>query len=329
VRRAIFLLVLVGVAPVLPLTMADGQSIDGRTAATVGRFLTQALQSALSIADGDDRANALSAIAAVEWQIGSHSGARRDFDLASDVLAQMPQNGLRQMMRQGLNIDRAEAGDIEGARDHLCHCPSSGLDDEEDLISAWAARALARSGDFGNAAIRVSSIKKLSDKDGVLNDLVGIALESGKVEEAVVATRTIGDPQLRIWSLNAIALDHAKHGHAAEASMVFDEALSIAAQEAKNTNRFNRPDSDNLYVSIAATQADSGDFSAAFSTSEQLVKDDSKDAALMDIATDAAKVGNVGVVRKALGRVQDPRQRPALNALLVGAVAKAAISKQV
>ena len=260
----------------------------------------------------------------MEWQIGARDEARRDFDLAGNILVLMPQDGMTQLNRQSLTIARATAGDIEGAREHLCNCAARGLDDdEEDFIAAWAARALAHSGDFENATIQISSIKDLTIKDGLLSDLVEAVLRLEKFDEALALTRRISEPNPHISSLNAIAVWDAKRGRTTEASEILEISLSTAAEASAKMEGDTGPSSSYLYSEIAGAQADVGDFYAAFSTIEQFVGEKFKDSALMMLARAGAKAGNVEAVRKATNLVPNPSSRPEPDTLMVWAVAKA------
>lgn len=297
--------------------------------ARVQIFLDQALALAASLPDGDDKASAYVGIAEVEWKAGAHSEARKHFDLADGVRARMPQDDLTRALRAHLSETRAGVGDIEGALEQLRRFPGDHPGDQEELIRAQMARASARKGEYASASAEISTVKNDTTHDVALGDVSRIAVESGALKEAAALTRQIVDRQARVINLSAIGPEYAKRGHAAEASKLFQEALSLVAQFAAETEKQTSDlDSDNLYPVISMHQADSGDFVGAFSTAEHIVAVESKDAAIQWIAADAAKLGKIEIVRQAMDGLQDAHRQPELNVLMAGALARAGQPKE-
>jgi hypothetical protein len=290
-----------------------------------GKYFAEAVALAETIPEFQDKAKAISAIAAMEWRGGEHEQGARDFELVRQIISREAEDDDENItyLLNVMDLDRARAGDIEGALKHVSSMDSS----IRDNLYAAVAQQHAEAGDLTAAFNSLSLIEDDDGPSGKSGELIWMfytAINAGKISDAMEIADRISDSQYKVVALCSKAGQQAKLGRADEASRNLQEALNLAALQSNDQGNSSAAGiRDNSRTQIAQEQATIGRASEAFETVDLIERADAKNAALNSVAEVFAEAGDVEAVRKAVGRVKDPAQKSWLALQVPLAMAKA------
>jgi len=329
-----------GLTPPIPLanTAAQGAPPQAQSDATLQRALAEALKAASSISDPTERASTYNSIAMREWQIGATKEALRHFDLAHRISLQMSQDDLTCAIRQGMNEERASAGDLEGALRNLSNCgPHSPPSEEQDFIFSSMAQYELKSGNLSAALSHIQTITRPDLRDGALTQIAYSAARSGHFQESLNLADKITEITGRVTALNGVALILFKQGQSEKASLALQSALLAAngipklkkPPSAEGDNATAEPNPDlNVYSGIAGTFADTGDFQQAITMVDQYLEGEVRDWAVMYIAVAAGHKGRPDVIRQLKPQPREPYLKAEVTSALAEALARSGDQKQ-
>jgi tetratricopeptide (TPR) repeat protein len=319
-------------------TAAQDAPPQAQSDATLQRALAEALKAASSISDPTERASTYNSIAMREWQIGATKEAQRHFDLAHRISLQMSQDDLTCAIRQGMNEERASAGDLEGALRNLSNCgPHSPPSEEQDFIFSSMAQYELKSGNLSAALSHIQTITRPDLRDGALTQIAYSAARSGHFQESLNLADKITEMTGRVTALNGVALILFKQGQSEKASLALQFALLAAngipklkkPSSAEGDNAAAEPNPDlNAYSGIAGTFADTGDFQKAIAIVDQNLEGEVKDWAIMYIAVTAGHKGRPDVIRQLNPQAREPHFNAEVTSALAEALARFGDQKQ-
>jgi tetratricopeptide (TPR) repeat protein len=324
------LILLVLAIPAAAQTTSPVQKIDSsqplsEKVTTARKYFAGAISLAEAIPNLKDEVEAISAIAGIEWRAGEKEQATHDFELVRQIISREAEGENENItyLLNGMDLDRARAGDVEGA---LTHASSMNVRERNNLYSA-AAEQSVKTGDLSAAFNRISLMEEEEGSRSQTDELISIfytALSIGKIADALEIAERISDSQFKVQALCRMADQQAKFGHADEAVKNLQEALSLAALQSNDQRNSAVPGiRDDLRAKIAREQAAIGHTSEAFDTIDLIAITDARNAALWRVAEVLADNGDVEAVRKAVARINDPAQKNVLARQVPIAMAKA------
>jgi tetratricopeptide (TPR) repeat protein len=308
-----------------PVQKVDPSKSTTEKEVTARKYFAEAVALAETIPDLKDKAEAITAIAGMEWRSGEHEQATHDFELVRKIISRTQKDGEEDAiyLLNWMDLDRARAGDIEGA---LKHASSMNTRERNNLYAAMAEHSV-ETGDLSAAFSRISMMEKEEGSPGQTDIMIEIfytALGEGNVKDALEIAERINDSHLKAQALCVMAGQVAKLGRADEASRNLQEALSLAALQ-PNDNRGSPGTGirDDLRTKIAVEQATIGHPSEAFDTIDLITDANARDSALYQIAQVFSDAGDPEAVRKAVGRTKDSTQKSWVALQVPLAMAKA------
>jgi tetratricopeptide (TPR) repeat protein len=292
-----------------PKTIPPKSATDN--AATARSIFAEATTLAETIPDLEDEVEAITAIAGIEWRSGEHEQAARDFELVRRIILREAEGEDENItyLLNGMDLERARAGDIEGA---LQHASSMNVRERNNLYAAVAEHNV-EAGDLSTAFSRVSLMEEEEGSPSQMDELISIfytALSAGKIADALEIANRISDSQFKVRALCRMAGQEATQGHTEEASRILQEALSLAAlQPNEQRNSAASGIRDALRAEIAQGQATIGHTAEAFDTIGLIGGADARNTALWGVMQVLADAGDVEAVRKAVAKISDSAQR--------------------
>ena len=273
-----------------------------------------------------------------EQQIGATKEAQRHFDLAHRISLQMSQDDLTCAIRQGMNEERASAGDLEGALRNLSNCgPHSPPSEEQDFIFSSMAQYELKSGNLSAALSHIQTVARPDLRDGALTQIAYSVARSGHFQESLNVADKITEITGRVTALNGVALILFKQGQSERASLALQFALFAAngipklkkSSSAEGDNAAAEPNPDlNAYSGIAGTFADTGDFQKAIAIVDQNLEGEVKDWAIIYIAVTAGHKGRPDVIRQLNPQAREPHFNAEVTSALAEALARSGDQKQ-
>ena len=150
----------------------------------------------------------------------------------------MSQDDLTCAIRQGMNEERASAGDLEGALRNLSNCgPHSPYSEEQDFIFSSMAQYELKSGNLFAALSHIQAITRPDLRDGALTQIAYSSARSGHFQESLNLADKITEISGRVTAPNGVALILFKQRQSEKSSLALQFALLAANGIPKLRNR--------------------------------------------------------------------------------------------
>ncbi len=124
----------------------------------------------------------------------------------------------------------------------------------------------AATGDLSDAFARLDGLRESSAEIGALLWITVQQVKTGRVAEALQTATPIGDPALKAYALNFIAIAKAKKGDRQSATAIFQQALALADGVS------DRATKSAILLLIAQAQGEAGDKKSALLTIQEAIK---------------------------------------------------------
>lgn len=282
-----------------------------------------ALQTAMTFPEGEIRGRAMYGLASAQLLLRDFDGGRRTIrrmpenEQKGEILSQITEEQLnagqfkevletaqteseREGLRRRIESRQAQAGEISEVVQRLDGIQDADIKDEvlESLVIRYV-----RDGSLDRAKQMAGKIVKQTVQRRTWREVVPLWAEAGHVEEALEIARGITDNYDREMVIRGIILQVASHLDVSQALQI------LAAHQAFLKFMTSHPDQFGFLLSqIAEQRLRVGDTTGARRAIEQAGNDRHKEWALVEIAVEQAKTGDLKASRETLAEVSDPER---------------------